>query len=381
MFIRARFGWLAAIALSAGTLTACARGEAQQQPRPSGGGGGAVPVTVSTIAEKEMPVEIVGIGAAEAFSSVSIRAQITGELTSVNFRQGDDVRAGQVLFTLDERPLQAALSQAEANLARDLAQATNARIVANRYQDLMAKGLATRDQTGSTNTNAAALEATVAADRAAVENAKVQLQYATIKAPISGRTGSLMVNAGNLVRANDQTPLVVINQVSPMFVSFGIPEASLPQLRQFLAKGTMHVEARPAGDDGPPAVGTITFVDNTVDQTTGTIKVKGTFPNTDHHLWPGQFVNVVVKLTTEQAAIVAPASAVQNGPDGTFVFLVKPDKTVAVQPVEVARTAGEETVLKSGVKAGDVVVTDGQLRLVPGSRISIKNPGAAKVTS
>ncbi len=358
---------------SATGLAACAPSEAQQ-PRPAGGGGpAAVPVTVASVTMKSMPVEVDVVGTAEAFSSVAIRAQITGELTSVNFEQGQDVQQGQVLFTLDRRPLEAALSQAESNLRRDTAQAANAKAIAKRLDDLVERGISTKAERDTAVATATALDATVGANTAAVENAKVQLQYATIKAPISGRTGALMVNSGNLVRANDQTPLVVINQISPIYVSFGIPENVLPDLRRYMAQGSLAVEATPAGDeDTPPAVGRITFVDNTVDQTTGSIKVKATFPNANRKIWPGQFVNIAVRLATDKSAIVVPTAAVNAGPQGQYVFLVKEDKTVAMQPVAVARTAGTDTVIKSGLSVGDVVVTDGQLRLVPGSKISVK---------
>jgi multidrug efflux system membrane fusion protein len=368
------FPW-SALVLTLTALTAGCTGEAQPQSRAPGSAA-AVPVTVAAVVEKDMPVEISVIGTAEAYSSVAIRAQITGELTSVNFQQGDDVRAGQVLFTLDQRPLEAMLHQAEANLARDTAQAANAKASADRYQDLAQRGLATREQLGQTGATAAALEATVAADTAAVENAKVQLQYATIRAPIGGRTGSLMVTAGNLVRANDQTPLVVTNQITPIYVTFGVPEPMLPDLKRYLAQGSLRVEARAPTDDAPPAVGRITFVDNQVDQSTGTIKVKATFPNENRRLWPGQFLNVVVRLTTIPHAVVVPSTAVQTGPQGQYVYVVKGGKTAELQPVTVERTAGDETVVKTGVAAGDSVVTDGQLRLLPGSRISIK--GAPK---
>lgn len=367
-----------AITTAIAALSACSGTEAQQ---PRKGGQAAVPVTVASVAIKPMPLEVDVVGTAEAFSSVAVRAQITGELTSVNFRQGDDVRAGQVLFTLDRRPLEAALSQAEANLRRDLAQASNAKAIAQRLDDLVERGISTRAERDTALATATSLEATVGANTAAVENAKVQLQYATIRAPLAGRTGALMVNEGNLVRANDQTPLVVINQISPIYVSFGIPENILPELRRYMAQASLQVDASPAGDDGPPSIGHITFVDNTVDQTTGSIKIKATFPNAGRQLWPGQFVNIVVRLATDRSAIVVPTSAVQMGPQGQYVYLVKPDKTVAVQPIEVARTAGNETVIKSGVNGGDVVVTDGQLRLVPGSRISIKTTAAPKVES
>lgn len=363
-------------ALAAG---ACAKSEAQ--PQPQGSAPAAMPVTVGPVVRKNMPLDASVVGTVEAYSTVSVRAQITGELTAVHFQQGDDVQAGQELFALDRRPLEAALLQAQANLERDTAEAANAKAIMQRYDQLVERGIVAKEQRDNARTIVARLEATLASDRASVENAKVQLQYATIHAPISGRTGALMVNAGNLVRANDQAALVTINQVSPIYVSFSFPEPLLPDLRRYMARGTLRVEARPSSGDDHLAVGDITFVDNAVDLSTGTIKVKGTFPNGDRQLWPGQFVNVVVRLATEAAAIVVPTVAVQTGPEGSYVYLVKPDQTVELRPVTVARVAGTETLIKEGVTEGDTVVTDGHLRLVPGSRISVKGAEAAKTAS
>jgi len=334
---------------------------------------------VTAVRQKPVPLDIRVIGTAEAYSNVAIRAQLTGELTSVNFEEGDDVRQGQVLFTLDKRPFEGVLRQAEANLQRDVAQAANASAQARRYDDLAQRGIATREQVDTARTNATAMEATVGADQAAVENARVQLQYATIPAPIAGRTGALMVHPGNLVRANDTTPLVVINQLTPIYVSFAVPEAQLPALKRYMVQGSVNVEAQPPNDSSTPATGRITFVDNAVDQTTGTIRVKSSFANADRRLWPGQFVNVVVTLTTDPKAIVVPTVAVQSGPQGTYVYVVKTDKTVELRSIEVLRANGNETVIKSGLSAGETVVTDGHLRLVPGARISVKTD-ATQVT-
>lgn len=345
-----------------------------------GGAGGVVPVTVAPVVNKPMPIEISVIGTAEAFSNVAIRAQITGQLEKVNFTEGDDVQQGQVLFTLDRRPLELALREAQANLERDSARAENAALMTKRYEDLAQRGIAPREQLDTSRADMAALNATVNADKAAVENATVQLDYATIKAPISGRTGALMVHEGNLVRANDQTPLVTINQVLPISVSFAVPEARFAELKRYMAGGSLTVKATPPNDSGPPAIGRIAFVDNAVDENSGTIRVKGTFPNTDRRLWPGQFVNVVVTLTTDPKAIVVPSVAVQNGQQGTYVFVVMPDETVEMQSVTVARVSGGETVLAGGVQPGDIVVTDGHLRLVPGSRISVKGDGNQQVS-
>ena len=360
-------------------LPGCSASDAQAPN--AGASQSAVPVTVDRVIEKEMPLDVNVVGTVEAFSTVAVRAQVTGELKDVNFKQGDDVQAGQVLFTLDRRPLEAALNQAEANLARDTAQAANAKVIAQRMEDLVERGVGTREQRDTARTTAAALDAVVGANRAAVENAKVQLQYATIRAPIAGRTGALMVHAGNLVRANDQMPLVVINQVSPIYVSFGIPEALLPDLRRYMAQRELDVEALPPNEEIAPAHGRITFVDNQVDQTTGTIRIKATFPNSNRRLWPGQFVNVRVRLAIDPRATVVPSVAVQAGPEGQYVYVVKADQTVELRPVVVARTAGSETILRQGVKTGEIVVTDGQLRLVPGSRINIKGGTPQKADS
>src|SRR5215213_1435949 len=346
---------------------------------PPAGGAPPVPVTLAKVVRKPMPLELTAIGAVEPSSSVAVRAQITGELTSVNFKEGDDVQQGQVLFTLDRRPLEAALKQAEAALTRDQAQLANATAQAQRARELASRGIATREQVDTTSTAVSALEATVGADRAAIENATVQLQYATIKSPISGRTGVLMVHPGNLVRANDPTPLVVINQVTPVQVAFGIPERQLGLLKQHLAQNTLRVEARLQGDQNQPAIGRIAFVDNAVDQTTGMIRIKGTFANGDRRLWPGQFVNVVTVLATDPQAMVVPSVAVQSRQQGSYVFAVKDDRTVELRPVAISRTNGNESIVEKGLKDGETVVTDGQLRLVPGSRISDKTAAGEKV--
>jgi multidrug efflux system membrane fusion protein len=357
------------------TGVACSTGSATgQQGRAPGGrgaGGGPAPITATTVVQKPMPVEIEAIGSGEPFQTVSVHAQLTGELTSVNFKEGDEVQEGQVLFTLDRRPLEAALLVVQANLDRDSAQAANARAQAERYQDLAKRGIAPRDQLDQALTAATALDATVAADRAAVENAKIQLQYATIRAPLTGRTGQLMVHPGNLVRANDTEPLVVINQVAPLYVTFAIPESRLADLKRYMALGSLKVEAQLPGDQGK-ASGRISFVDNQVDVTTGTIKVKALFANEKHLLWPGQYVNVAVTLTTDPTAVVVPTTAIQTGQQGSYVFIVKDDQTAELRNIKIARAAGTETVVAEGLKAGETVVTDGQLRLVTGTRVAIK---------
>ena len=385
---------LIAVALALAT-TACSGGEAKSSSSsgnssnaPGAGRGNAagrgglnapVPVTIAPVVQKSVPLEIEGIGTVIAATTVAVRAQITGEMTSVHFKEGEDVTQGQVLVELDKRPLQAALEQAEATLQRDIAQANNAKASAARYKDLQQRGIATREQVDQIVTQAAALEATVNADKAVIQNARVQLEYATIEAPISGRTGLLQVHPGNLVRGQDTNPIVTINRITPVYVSFAIPEAQLPLLKKFMAGGQLLVRAQPSGDTGAPSIGRVNFIDNAVDTTTGTIKVKGTFPNEDRRLWPGQFANVTVTLTSDPTAVVVPSAAVQTGQQGTYVFVVNPDQTVDLRTVIVARTKDSDSVIQQGLKPGETVVLDGQIRLVPGSRITVK--GGEKTAS
>ena len=304
-----------------------------------------------------------------------MHAQLTGELIAVHFKEGDEVREGQLLFELDRRPLEASLRQAQAALERDTAQAANARAQAQRLQDLSERGITPRDQLETARTSADALDATVAADRAAVENATVQLNYATIKAPLSGRTGALMVHEGSLVRANDTTPLVIINQVSPIYESFAIPEARLPDLRRYMGRSALRVQAQPSGEEDA-ATGRISFIDNQVDPTTGTIRVKAEFANADHLLWPGQFANITLTLTVESDVRVVPTAAVQTGQQGQYVFVVNKDHAAELRTVKVERTVGDESIVSDGLASGEVVVTDGQLRLTPGTQVSIKTAQA-----
>jgi membrane fusion protein, multidrug efflux system len=384
MSLRPVLGFL--VLAGAVAAAGCSGGEAAPQTPPAGGGrsGAAaqtVPVTAAPVVQKSVPLAVQGIGTVIAASTVTVRAQVTGELTAVHFIEGDEVKEGQVLVEIDKRPLEAALQQAQAALDRDVAQTVNARSQAARYQDLLQRGIATKEQVDQIVANAAALEATVALDRANIENAKVQLQYATIRAPLSGKTGLLQVHPGNLVRATDTTPIVTINKITPVYVSFSVPEAMLPDLKRYMARGKLPVTALPPNDQGPPAAGLINFIDNAVDPSTGQIKVKGTFPNTDRHLWPGQYVNVNVTLSTEPNAIVVPSLAVQTGQQGSYVFVVKPDQTVDLRTVIVERTSGDQSVIKTGLTPGETVVTDGQLRLNAGTRVSIKNGAPAKATS
>ncbi len=348
-------------------LAACSSEKDKPKPKPP------VPVSVASALRKTVPVQIRVIGNVEAYNTVSIKAQINGMLDAVHFREGQDVKKGQMLFTIDRRPFVAALNQARAALARDAAQERYAREQARRYGELIKDGIVTQDQFEQYRANAEALGESVHADRAAVENAAVQLSYCSIRSPLDGRTGNLMVQRGNLVKANDVPVLVTINQVNPIYVTFSVPEKELSEIKKYSGAGNLKVEAFIPNDTGPAEQGTLSFVDNAVDTATGTIKIKGTFTNEGRRLWPGQFVNVVLTLTTIPNAVVVPAQALQTGQNGQFVFVVKPDRTVESRPVVTGETLDGLTVLSRGVSPGETVVIDGQLSLVPGSRIALKS--------
>jgi len=335
----------------------------------------AVPVTVAKAVQKTVPIELTAIGTGEAYSNVSIKAQVNAILESVHFQQGDFVQKGQLLFTLDARPFQAALAQAEGNLARDKAQAQLAHVQAERYSKLFNEGVAAKEQFDQNNSTAEADDAAVRADEAAVEAAQLNLDYCKIISPIDGRTGALQVYPGNLVKQNDVPVLVVINQITPIFIDFSVPEQYLGVIKRYMAAGRLPVEAVPYGDTVAES-GYLTFVDNTVDNTTGTIKLKGTFPNPDHRLWPGQFSTVTLRLSEEENAITVPSQAIQTGQDGQFVYVVTADNRAQNRPVKVARTIGGDAVISQGISPGETVVTDGQLRLIPGVQVQIRTPSS-----
>jgi len=349
-------------------LTGCSSRNAQSQAVVAEN---TVPVTIATVREKTVPVEVQAIGNVEAYSTVSVRAQLAGEVERVLFKEGQEVKEGDLLFTLDARPYQATLRQLEANLARDQAQLENARAQAERYTKLFQEGVVSKEQYDSFRTNADALAAMLRADQAAIEKAKVDLGYCSIQSPLEGRTGSLLVHPGNVVKANE-TVLVVINQVTPIYVSFSVPEQNLPEIKKRMAAGNLAVGAIIPNDESNPVEGTLTFVDNTVDNTTGTIRLKGTFANTERRLWPGQFANVVLRLTSRPNAVVVPSQAVQTGQAGQYVFVIKPDLTAESRPVVSGSTVGGETVIEKGLQPGETVVTDGQLRLAPGMKVEVK---------
>lgn len=355
-------------------------------------------VSTAVAVRKSLPVEIRVIGNVEAYSTIRVRAQVSGQLTKVYFQEGQDVKAGDLLFLIDPRPYDEAIRQAEANLARntallrqaeanlkrDLAQENFAREQAARYQKLFAEGVLSKQQADQYASDAevrseavrasqAAIEsaqAAIKADMAAIANARLQRSYCEIRAPISGRTGNLLVQEGNLIRVTD-SELVTIRQIQPVYVSFAVPENRLPEVKRQMAAGALTVTALPSGDPGPPEVGRLTFIDNAVDQTTGTIRMKGTFENRSSRLWPGQFVNVTLRLGNLADAVVVPTRAVQMGQEGEYIYVVSQNQTAEMRPVVTGLRAGEEIVIQKGLEAGETVVTEGQLRLAPGMRVQI----------
>ena len=413
-----------ALAVTLLGLAGCSEspGGAQARPAPPP----AVPVGAATAEERSVPVQVTAVGTVQAYTTVGVKSQVAGQIHQVHFKEGQEVKRGDLLFTIDPRPVEAAVRQAEANVAkdraqlrqaeaafaqrqaevtqslanleRDVAQLDNARMQEQRYAALLRKELIAREQYDQVRTALAALQATVNADRAAVENARasaraaeamvdnagaaiqaneamvdtvrLQLGYTTIRAPMEGRTGNLLVQAGNVLKSNEDSPLVVIAQIRPVYVSFAVPEQHLTAIKKYRGEGTLQLEAMLDGGRRS-VVGAVTFMNNTVDPSTGTIQLKATFANADSALWPGQFVDVALTLTSERAVLV-PTQAVQAGQKGAYVFVVKPDSTVEARPVKIGRRLASELVIEDGVKAGERVVTDGQLRLVPGARVEIK---------
>lgn len=354
------------LAVAAASFLGCSRGASLRQD-----GRDPVPVTVGVVTRKDVPVQIREIGAVEAYSTVALKAQVGGQLIEIHFREGQDVRQGDLLFRLDARPYEAALKAAQAQLQRDEVQSKTARQDAERYADLVKKDYVTQEEYERIRTTAAALDAAVAADRAAVDNAAVQLEYCTIRSPIDGRTGKLMEHQGNLVKANADTPLVVINQVDPIYVSFAVPQQNLAEIKSRRTAGRLAVQATIPDSAAPPLDGWLSFIDNAVNNATGTVLLKATFPNRDRVLWPGQFVTASLQVAVKPDALVVPSQAIQIGQQGSFVYVVKPDLTVDLRPIVQGAASGQETVVEKGVQAGDRVVTDGQIRLVPGATVTI----------
>ncbi|MEK7210403.1 MAG: efflux RND transporter periplasmic adaptor subunit [Candidatus Binatota bacterium] len=368
-----RYPWIAIIIVLAGFVVGYKQISSGlgKKPERQAGARQAVPVHVANVVQKTIPVELRAVGTVEAYSTVSVRSQITGSLTRVHFKEGRDVQKGDLLFTIDPRPFEAALKQAEAILARDVAQLENALQQARRYEELVKKQYVSQEQYDQIRTNAGALEAVVQADKAAVENARVQLSYCYIYSPVTGRTGSLLVSEGNVVRVNDATPLLVINQVSPIYVNFTLPEQHLSEIKRRMDGGNLGVEAN-LQNENLDEQGVLSFVDNAVDRTTGTIRLKATFANDSRRLWPGQFAQVALTLSNQPDAIVIPSQAVQTGQDGQHVFVLKSDSAVELRSVVVSRTLDGEAVIEKGLQPGEKVVTDGQFLLGPGSKVQVK---------
>ena len=362
----------------AGSLLAYRGTEIRAQDGKAAKGPPAIPVSVATVGQQTVSVKIQAIGNVEAYSTVALKARVDGQIVEVPFKEGQEVRKGAVLFKIDSRPFEATLRQAEANLMRDTAQKDQARSQERRYQELLQKNFVSKEAYAQIRTNADTAEATVLASRAAAENARLQLEYCTIRSPIDGYVGKVMLQIGNMVKANDTNPLVIINQVRPIYVNFAVPEQNLPAIRSFMAKGQLSVDALPPNSANSPAKGALSFVDNAVDATTGTIKLKAVFANADNALWPGQFVSTRLKLYDQKDALVVPARSVQTGPNGQYVFVVKPDLTAEVRAVEVDRNDGADTIIAKGLRQGEQVVVTGQLRLAPGAKVTIAKPQAEK---
>jgi multidrug efflux system membrane fusion protein len=317
-----------------------------------------------------MPINQSAIGSVQSLRTVTVKSQVDGVIAQINFREGDEVKAGDLLITLDHRPFENNLRSARADLANARAQAAHAQAESERYQRLDQQQAISKEQLAQLLTDAESTAAQVQAREAAVANAELQLSYTEIRAPIGGRTGQLNLHEGALVKANDSgSSLVTINQLAPIAVAYSVPEASLASLRAALTAGAVTVTASPHDGVGTPVEGRLDFIDNSVDAATGTILLKAVFANTDRALWPGQYVDIVTRLGEEANAVLVPAAAVQTGQRGSQVFVVKPDRTVDLRDVQTGRSANGLTVIRSGIKAGETVVTDGQLRLVPGAKV------------
>lgn len=411
-------------------LTGCSGGPAERADAKTPQASEAIPVTVSSVVTRSVPVQIRANGTAQPYATVTVMSQVDGQISRLHFTEGQVVKQGQLLFTLDQRPFEATLNQAEANLGRDTAQLKqaeaavaqnraaekqaqanlsrdkaqldNANAQERRYKELINEGAISKEQYDQIHAAALASEATIQADEAAITNAKaaveaaqatvenvraaikadqavvesarIQLGYTTIHAPMEGQTGNLLVRVGSAVKARDtNSQLVVINQIHPIYVSFSVPEQSLADIRTYRAAGTLQVNALIPGQEEKPVGGELSFVNNTVDPTTGTIQLKASFPNTDNRLWPGQFLNVLLTLTTEPNAVVVPSQAIQTGQQGPYVFVVKPDLTAEMRSIAPGLVLDGDTIVQKGLSPGERVVTQGQIRLVPGIRVDIKS--------
>ncbi|MCU0783473.1 MAG: efflux RND transporter periplasmic adaptor subunit [Verrucomicrobia bacterium] len=368
----------AAFAILAGMLAGCSRDPSQGPsgaPIPQVRKDVPVPVTVATVIQKDVPLELEIIGAARAYASVSVKARVDGQLTRVAFKQGDEVKRGDLIFEIDKRPFQAALSQAEAVLARDVASFENAEADRRRTDELAATKAVAATQVDANRAKAAALRASVEADKAAVETARLQLSFCSITSSVNGRMGLSLVDEGNIVKNND-TILAVVNQTKPLYADFAVAERFLPNVRAAAARGHLRVAATPPQHPEARSAGTLEVINNQVDTATGTVMLRAVFPNTDEQLWPGQFLNVTLTLGQLTNVTVVPAQAVQTSQSGEFVFVVTADSRVEKRLVKLGPILENEAVIESGVQPGETVVTDGQMRLAPGFKADIKTPGA-----
>jgi multidrug efflux system membrane fusion protein len=346
-----------------------------QSSKRNGAGGAPVPVVAGKVEEKDIPIYLDGLGTVQAFNTVTVHTRVDGELQQVLFTEGQDVVIGGPLAVIDPRPFQAALDQAIAKKAQDEAQWGNAKVTLARNTDLLAKKVIAQSDFDTSRYSVDQFQAAVQADQAAIENAKTQLDYTQVKSPIDGRTGVRLVDLGNIVHAADQTGIVVITQLHPISVVFTLPEQNLSAiLNAGGVSGGLHVSALDRGNTTMLDEGTLAVVDNEIDQTTGTVKLKATFPNKDLKLWPGKFVNARLVLTTKKNAIVVPASVVQRGPQGTYAYVIKPDKTVEMRPIKVEQTEANVALIDDGLKAGEQVVVDGQYKLQPGAHVELTTP-------
>lgn len=348
------------------------KGPAKKGGRPNA----AVPVSIAAVEQRSVPLRLQAIGNVEAFATVALKARVDGQIVAVNFQEGKPVKRGEVLFRIDSRPFEATLRQAQATVARDSAQRDQARSQERRYLELLQKNFVSKEAYAQIRTNADTAEAVVKASQAALENAKLNVEYSTIRSPIDGYAGKVLLQNGNLVKANDTNALVVVNQVQPIYATFSVPEQSLPLIRRQMAGGSLAVEVSPPSSDHASgkviAAGSLVFVDNSVDATTGMIKLKARFENKDAALWPGQFVTVSLRLQEQDDALVVPSSAVQTGPNGQFVFVLKSDMSAEMRAVTVARTVGAESIVAKGLAKAEKVVTRGQLRIVPGAKVVVR---------
>jgi len=360
-----------AVTLAAGAVTMIfmtrSEGTPQREKRES-----LVPVKVAVAERRDVPVQLQAVGTVEAYATVSIKSRVDGQLVGVHFREGQDIQKGDLLFTIDPRPYKAALKEARARLDRDVALANKADLDAKRYAELVAKNYVSSDKFEQFRANAEALRATVAADRAAMERAQLNVDYCYIKAPMNGRTGRLLVDEGAQIKANDDKGgMVDIMQIMPINVGFAVPQQHLAEIKAHMARGPLTVEAEIPESRQKPEAGTLSFLDNKVSTQTGTVLLKGSFANRDRLLWPGQFVMATLTLTTRSDAIVIPSVAIQVGQDGQFVYVVKPDLSVESRTVKPGMSVGNDVVIDTGLAAGERVVTEGQLRLVPGAKVQI----------